>query len=66
VSPTIPSTADFTATGSPTKSEIRTLSDAETKVVAGGTAVIASEDLGGGARPDGGARGINADRVYRK
>jgi hypothetical protein len=65
VSPTIPSTADFTAAASPTKSEIRSLSDHETKVVAAGTAVISSADLGG-AQPDGGSHGMRADRIYRK
>jgi hypothetical protein len=64
--PSILITLDFTASASPTKSEIRTLCEAETKAVAAGTAVIASADLGGGARPDGGARGISADRIYRK
>jgi hypothetical protein len=65
VSPTIPSTADFTASESPTKTKIRTLCEAETKAVAAGTAVITSADLGG-AQLDSGARGISADRIYRK
>ena len=49
-----------------TRTEIRTLSHDETKVVAAGTAVISTDDLGGGAQPDGGSKGIRADRVYRK
>jgi hypothetical protein len=64
--PSILITSDFTASASPTKSEIRTLCEAETKAVAAGTAVISSEDLGGGAQPDGGSHGMRADRIYRK
>ena len=49
-----------------TKTEIRTLSHDETKVVAAGTAVITTDDFGGGAQPDAGNHQIRADRVYRK
>ena len=48
-----------------TKTEIRTLSNDETKVVAAGTGAISPDDFSGGAQPDGN-RNIRADRVYRK
>ena len=48
-----------------TKTEIRTLSHDETKVVAAGTAVITTDDFSGGAQPDGN-HNIRADRIYRK
>jgi hypothetical protein len=60
-----PKTQNPAVVAPPTKTQIRTLSDHETKVVAAGTAVISSADLGG-AQPDGGAKGLRADRIYRK
>jgi hypothetical protein len=67
MSPSIPAVQTVVlATNARTKSEIRTLSDHETKVVAAGTAVISSADLHG-AQPDASmGRGIRADRIYRK
>jgi hypothetical protein len=61
MSPTI-TTIQTLAAVAPTKSEIRSLSDHETKVVAAGTAAISTADLRG-AQPD---RGIQVDRIYRK
>ena len=65
MSPTI-LTTQILAEGVSTKIEARKLSDEETRVVAAGTAVITTDDLRGGALPDGGGRGIRADRIYRK